>query len=138
MLETIGVLVAVFVGFLIVKVLSRVTSTVRSQEYGKEARRLATTDLEVPHEYYNHLVTTNIEGVKEAALQLRDDDENFKDCSWPRLLALVIYGEYHQDCEQWQQGNPMKEALFNDLRIMPHVISEELVRDPRDVIFSHT
>lgn len=94
------------------------------------------TELGIPSSYYNHMVVNNIDAIKNSALLLRDTDEDFKRSSWPRLLALIIYGEYHQDCEQWRLGNPIKEQLFRTIRVSPEEISKELNRDPRSIIYN--
>ena len=138
MFEFIGIVVVCWVVFSIAKGIFRGASTVHSQEFGKEARRIATKELQVPGSYYNHLTINNMESIKNSALLLRDSEAAFQRCSWPRLLALVIYGEFHQDCDQWQLGNPIKEQLFLTLRISPEMINHELNRDPRSVIYEGT
>lgn len=134
MFEVIGILVVCWIGFSLLKGFLRAGSTVRSQEYGKEDRRIAVRELNVPEVYYNHLTISNIEAVKSTATKLRDTDGDFTHLSWPRLLSLVVYGEFHKDCEQWQAGNPIPEQLFIRLGITPDVIAKELDRDPRQVI----
>lgn len=135
MFEVIGILVVVWLGFSVLRGISRGMSTVRSQEFGKEARRISTVELGVPSSYYNHMVTTKMDAIKNTALHLLDNDDDFKGCSWPRILALVIYGEYHQDCEQWQLGNPLREQLFQTIGISHQEISGELERDAEEVIY---
>lgn len=136
MFEVIGVLVVIWIGYSILKGVFRGMSKSRSQEFGMEARRICTTELGVPNSYYNYMVVNKIDAVKNSALSLRDNDEEFKRTSWPRLLALVIYAEYHQDCEQWRYGNPLKEQLFQSIGISSQEISEELEKDARSVIYS--
>lgn len=138
MFEFIGIAVVCWVAFLIINGVVRGASTVRSQEFGKEARHIATKDLQVPGSYYNHLTINKMESIKNSAILLRDGDDGFKRCSWPRLLALVIYGEFHQDCEQWRLGNPIKEQLFLTLGISSETIAHELNRDARSVIYEST
>ena len=138
MFELIGIAVVCWLLFSIAKGIFRGTSTARSQEFGKEARRIATKELQVPSSYYNRLTINNMESIKNSALLLRDSEGAFQRCSWPRLLALVIYGEFHKDCDQWQLGNPTKELLFLNLGISPEMINHELNRDPRAVIYEGT
>ena len=108
-----------------------------SKEFGKESRHIAVVDLKVPNSYYNHLVLNKMAGVKDAALNLRDDNSDFKGTSWPRLLALVIYGEYHQDCEQWHRGNPIQEQLFDSIGVTLVDITNELNRDAQAVFYGN-
>ena len=75
-----------------------------------EARNIALRELNVPDAYYSHLTISNIDGVKNAAVLLRDTNNDFKHVSWPRLLAVVIYGEFHKDCVQWQAGFSLPET----------------------------
>lgn len=138
MFEVIGVVAVCWIGFVLIRGFLRAKSTVRSQEYGKEARHIAVRELRVPQAYYDHVTRGNIEAVKNTALMLRDSEDSFKNCSWPRLLSLVVYGEFHKDCEQWQAGNPLPEQLFVRLGITPDMISKELERDAREVIYSST
>jgi hypothetical protein len=135
MFEVIGILVVAWIGYSILRGILRGMSTARSQEFGKEARRISTVELCVPNSYYNHMVTTKMEAIKDTALHLRDNYEDFKGCSWPRLLALTIYGEYHQECEKWQY-DPIRQQLFQAIRISPQDISEELERDAESVIYA--
>lgn len=139
MFEFIGVLVVIWIGYSVLRGIFRAakgTSTSSSREFGMEARRICTVELGAPNSYYNYMVTNKIDAIKNAALGLRDNDEEFKRCSWPRLLALVIYAEYHQDCEQWRFGNPLKEQLFQLINISPQEISKELDRDVKSVIYN--
>lgn len=106
-----------------------------NQEFGKEARHIAEKELGVPSSYYNHMVLNNMAGVKETAVHLRDNDNDFRNSSWPRLLALVIYGEFHQDCEQWHYGIPIAEQLFTSIGVAPEIIAIELRRDAREVLY---
>lgn len=138
MFELIGIVVVCWIGFKVLRGFFRGASTVRGQEYGKEARHIATRDLEVPDSYYNYIVTNKIEALKNAADMLRERDDDFKGCSWPRVLALVIYGEFHQDCEQWKYGNPITEQLFIRIRITHEMINNELNRNVKDVIYENT
>ncbi|MBK6648284.1 MAG: hypothetical protein IPG42_00345 [Betaproteobacteria bacterium] len=92
-------------------------------------------ELDVPEAYYNHLTLGNIEAVKNTATQLRDSDGDLMQVSWPRLISLVVYGEFHKECEQWQAGNPIPEQLFIRLGIKTDVIAKELDRDPQQVIY---
>jgi len=135
MFELIGIIVVCWFGYLILRAIFRTFIVGRSQEFGKEARRISIIELGVPSSYYNHMVTNNMDVIKNTALELRDNHDDFKGCSWPRLLALVIYYEYHQDCEQWQYGNPIREQLFITIGISPQEVSEELKRDAEDVIY---
>ena len=135
MLEVIGFFIVCWIGFSLLKGFFKGVSTVRSQEYGMEARNIALRELNVPDAFYSHLTISNIDGVKNAAVLLRDTNNDFKHVSWPRLLAVVIYGEFHKDCVQWQAGNPIPQQLFIQLRIMPNIIAEELERDARQVMY---
>lgn len=135
MFEFIGILFAIWIGYCILRALFRASSRSSSNEFGMEARRISVAELGVPSSYYNHMVVNNIDAIKNSALLLRDTNEDFSKSSWPRLLALVIYGEFHQDCEQWQFGNPIKEQLFHTIGVSSEELSNELVRDPRSVIF---
>lgn len=135
MFEFIGIVVSCWVAFSIIRGFFRATSTVRSKAYGKEARHIAITDLLVPERYYRYITINKIDAVKQTAILMRDSNEDFQQCSWPRILALVIYGEYHQDCEQWQRGNPIAQQLFDQIDITPEMIGNELERDPSGVIY---
>lgn len=135
MFELIGILFVCWVAYKIVAIFFRASATVRSQEHGMEARKIAVSELIVPEAYYNHLVLSSIENVKRMALVLRDGSLNFKEVSWPRLLALVIYGQFHEDCEQWRLGNPIPEQLFLRLGIPPDVLGKELERNPTKLIY---
>jgi hypothetical protein len=137
MFEFIGIVVSCWIAFVILRGFFRATSTGRSKEYGKEVRHIAITDLLVPERYHRHITINKIDAVKQTALLMRDTNEDFQECSWPRLLALVIYGEYHQDCQQWQQGNPIAQQLFDRIGITPEMIGEELERNPSDVIYGN-
>ena len=135
MLEIIGFIAVCWVAYKLLKGFSRASATVRSQEHGREARDFAVRELDVPEPYFNNLVVSNIEAVKHTAAALRDGDQEFKGVSWPKLLALVIYGEFHKDCVQWKAGNPIPDQLFTRLGITPDVIAKELDRDPRAMIY---
>lgn len=136
MFEFIGILFVMWISYCVLRGFFRGASRSSSQEFGMEARRICMTELGIPSSYYNHMVVNNIDAIKNSALLLRDTDEDFKRSSWPRLLALIIYGEYHQDCEQWRLGNPIKEQLFQTIRVSPEEICKELDRDPRSVIYN--
>jgi hypothetical protein len=129
MFELIGILFVCWVVYKVVAIFFRASATVRSQENGREARNISARELVVPEAYHNHLVLSNIEGVKKMAVMLRGGSLNFKDVSWPRLLALVIYGQFHDDCKQWRLGNPIQEQLFIRLGITPEMIAKELDRN---------
>lgn len=135
MLEIIGVIAVCWVGYKLLKGFSRAAATVRSQEHGRAARDFAVRELDVPEPYFNNLVVSNIEAVKHTAATLRDGDQEFKGVSWPKLLALVIYGEFHKDCVQWKAGNPILDQLFMRLGITADEIARELDRDPRVMIY---
>jgi hypothetical protein len=134
LLEIIGFIVVCWIGYKLLKGFFRASATVRSQEHGREARDFAVRELDVPEPYFNNLVVSNIEAVKHTAAALRDGDQEFKSVSWPKLLALVIYGEFHKDCLQWKAGNPIPDQLFTRLGITADVIAKELDRDPRAMI----
>ena len=138
MFEFIGIAAVCWIAFKITRSIFGSASRARSQEYGKEARHIATRELRVPSSYYNHLTVNKMEAIKNSAILLRDSEDAFRRCSWPRLLALVIYGEFHQDCDQWQHGNPIPERLFITLGITSETIASELVRDPSAVIYGST
>lgn len=126
----------IWVGYSILNGVFTGVSRSRSREFGIEARRICMIELGVPSSYYNYMVVNKIDAIKNAALNLRNNDEDFRRCSWPRLLALVIYAEYHQDCEQWRYGNPIKEQFFQSIRISSDEISKELGKDAKSVIYS--
>ncbi len=130
MFELIGILLVFWVAYKIVAIFFRASATVRSQQHGIEALKIAVHELIVPEAYHNHLVLGNIEGVKKNALRLREHSLDFKDVSWPRLLAFVIYGQFHEDCEQLRLGNPIPEQLFMKLGISSDEIAKELDRNP--------
>lgn len=134
MFEIIGIIVVCWIVFKILKALISATSTVRSKEFGKEARHIATNTLKVPESYYNYMIINKMDLIKRTAEILPTHDEGFKNTSWPRLLALTIYGEFHQDCDQWQRGNPIKDQIFTSIGITPDMIASELSRDPTAVI----
>lgn len=136
MLEFIGIVVVCWIGFSIIKGIFRASSTVRSQEFGKEARHIATRELKVPDSYYSHLTINNIEAIKNSALILQNQEDAFRHCSWPRLLALVVYGEFHKDCQQWKLGNPITDQLFSRLGITNDQVVRELDRDASAVIYA--
>lgn len=138
MFEVIGIAVVCWIVFVLIRGFFRASSKVRSKEYGTEARHIAVRQLGVPEQYHNHMTTTKIEAIKNTAILLRDSEDEFKRCSWPRLLSLVIYGEFHKDCEQWQLGNPISEQLFIRLRITSEMITKELERNPSEVIYGNT
>lgn len=132
--EIIGIIVVCWIGFNILKVFFKVSSTVRSQEYEKETHHIVINELNTPDVYYSYLTTTNINGVKKAAKLLRNTNDEFKHISWSRLLAIVIYGEFHKDCTQWHLGNPTSQQLFYSLGVLPNIILKELERDGRQVM----
>lgn len=137
MFEVIGIAFVFWLVYVVVRTFLRAKSTVRAREFGVEARHISVRELGVPEAYHANITATKIELVKSTALMMRDGEGSaFKNSSWPRLLALVIYGEFHQDCEQWQAGNPVKEQLFTDLGITHVALSAELERDPRAVLFA--
>ncbi|PVZ71721.1 hypothetical protein [Pelagibaculum spongiae] len=103
-------------------------STSRSQEIGKEARHIAISEFSVPVAYYNNAILNHIEHVKKAALFLKEQDDKFRNLSWPRLIAWTIYGAYRDDCEQYRYGNPISQNKFEDLNITSQIISSELQR----------
>ncbi len=136
MFEIIAVIFVCWIGFAVLRGLFRGISGGNSKEFGKESRRIAVVDLKVPNSYYNHLVLNNMAGVKDAALNLLDNND-FKGTSWPRLIALVIYGEFHQDCEQWHLGSPIQEQLFDSIGVTPVDITNELNRDAQAVFYGN-
>lgn len=135
MFELIGVATVGWIGFKILIGFFKASSTVRSQEFGMEARRIATIELGVPSSYYNYLVTSKMEDIKNAAFNLRTSWERYQCTSWPRLLALVIYGEFHQDCQNWKHGNARLEKIFSAIGVTPKIIYKELQRDPTKVLY---
>lgn len=132
MFEFIGIAVVCWIGFVFAKGLFKAFSTVRGREYGVEARRIATKELGVPGSYYNHIVANSIEGIKSSAIYLRDNVEVYRKTSWPRLIALVIYGEFHKDCEiwGWEEDNDNVLRKFEMLGITELSVWQELERDP--------
>lgn len=135
MFEFIGILVVCWILYSVFKGVLRGVSTARSREFGKEARHITVNELGVPDSYYSYMATNKIESIKKTAAHLRDNDKDFRNCSWSRLLALVIYAEFHQDCDQWRHGNPIREQLFANIGITPEIISMELSRDAREVLY---
>lgn len=134
MFEFIGIVVVAWIGFAVLRGVFRASSTVRSQEYGKEAKYIAINELGVPLKYYHHAVINDMDRVKEAALVLKEQSENHKDFSWPRLLAWTIYAGFRNDCEQYQRGNPISQQKLEDMMISPDQIFGELNRDPSDLL----
>lgn len=137
MFEFIGIIVTCWIVFVAIRMFFTAKSIVRSKEYGLEATHIATKDLLVPASYYRYLTQNRIESIKQSALLLRDSDDDFKKCSWPRLIALVVYGEYHQDCQQWFYGNPATIQRFEEIGITPEMVIKELEREGRDVIYAN-
>lgn len=88
------VIICVIIGFFFFQAKSRV----RSSEFGKEARYIACSELNVPNCYFNYVVQTEIEDIKKAALRLQEIEPFYRSLSWPRLLAWTIYGGYKYDC----------------------------------------
>lgn len=137
MLELIGLVVVLWIGFVVLRGVLRGASRARSAEFEKEASRIAIKSLGVPQSYHHYVVQNKMDGIRSAAQYLPDHDENFKNSSWPRLIALVVYGEFHQDCEQWQSGNPISDQVFRDLNITNDVIAKELSRNPTQVLYNN-
>lgn len=137
MFEVIGIVVVGWIVFSIIKGIFRGRSIARSQEYGKEAKHIATKDLGVPPNYYRYMVLNNMDAVRNTANHLPQHDSAFKRTSWPRRLALTIYGDFRQDCEQWHAGNPVTHDLFQDLGIHSDEINTELSRNAENVIYSN-
>jgi hypothetical protein len=137
MLEVIGGIFVLWIGFSILKGFLKAFSSARSSEFGKEARRIAVGDLGVPSQYYNFFVTNHMNEVKEAAQFLPQHDTKFKNTSWPRLIALTIYGEFHKDCEQFRYGNPTTEQLFQRLQVKNEAVANELARNPTEVAYKN-
>lgn len=135
MLEIIGIIVVSWIAFSVLKGFLRAKSIARGQEYGKEARRIALIELKVPQSYYTYLVTTQMESIRMSADVLPEHDAAFKNSSWPRRLALIIYGEFHKDCEQWRYGNPVTEQLFISIGITNEEIANELDRNPSEILY---
>lgn len=105
-----------------------------SQEIGAETRRIAVGEFKVPSSFYNHCVVNDIEDIKGAALYMKENDDSFKDFSWPRMLAITVYGEFRQSCQQYQMGNPVQEERLINLGVRPDMIMAELDRDPAQVL----
>lgn len=134
MFEFIGVALVLWIAFCIFRGIFRAMTRGRSAEFGVEARRIAVVELEVPETYYNYMVSTKMEAIRATADKL-GEIEQYKRTSWPRKLALVIYGEFHQDCEQSERGNPIAQNLLEQrLRIPGHIIVLELNRDASEVL----
>lgn len=133
MFEFIGFVVVAWIIFVIVRGFFRGRSMARSQEFGIEARRIAEIEIKVPSSYFTYQVTTNMDLVKSTADKLQEFDE-YKNSSWPRRMALAIYGEYHAECQNWKNGDPYAQDLLLRLKISAEAITEELGRDPQQVL----
>lgn len=106
----------------------------RADDFGGEARRIAVAELEVPDRYFNYIASTKMDAIRAVADKLGRIDR-YKGTSLPRKLALVIYGEFHQDCEQSERGDPIAQKLLEQrLRIPGHVIALEVSRDASEVL----
>jgi hypothetical protein len=137
MFEFIGIITTCWVAFIIIRKFFRAKSLGSSEEFRIEATHIATKDLLVPISYYRYLTRNKIESIKQSALLLRDSNDDFNNCSWPRLIAFVIYGEYHQDCQQWQYGNPTTIQRFEEIGITSDMVIKELERDGSAVIYAN-
>jgi len=139
MLEFIGfVVVAIFV-FGIIRGVIRAVLRVKGQELnrdiGREVREISTAELRVPTSYHNHIVLHRMAAARNSAQYLQENDPDFETVPWPRLLALIIYGEFRQECEQYYLGNPQSQQMLSRLSVSDHEISSELDRDPQQVIY---
>jgi hypothetical protein len=134
MFEFIGIVVVLWIVYIIIKALFTGKSMARGKKFGKEARYIAINELNVPVEYYNSAVINDIEEVKKAALQLKEQSDDHKNFSWPRLLAWTIYGSFRHTCEQYQLGNPVSQSELENLSISSDVIFKELDRNPSDLL----
>ena len=106
----------------------------RPADFGGEARRISVVELEVPERYFNYIASTKMDEIREIANKLGRIDL-YKRTSLPRKLALVIYSEFHQDCEQSERGNPIAQKLLGQrLRIPGQLISLEVNRDASEVL----
>ncbi len=136
MFEFIGIAFVSWIAFCILRGIYRAKTRGRSAEFGIEARRIAVVELEVPETYFNYMVSTKMDAIRATADKLGEIDQ-YKRTSWPRKLALVIYGEFHQDCEQSERGNPIAQQLLEQrLRIPGHIIGWEVNRDPSEVLLA--
>lgn len=134
MFEFIGVALVLWIAFCVLRGIFRAMSRGRSAEFGVEARRIAVVELDVPETYFNYMVSSKMDAIRATADKLGEVDQ-YKRASWPRKLALVIYGEFHKDCEQSERGNPIAQQLLEQrLRIPGHIIALELNRDASEVL----
>lgn len=52
------------------------------------------------------------------------------------LVTITLsVGEFHQDCEQWQYGNPITEQLFTSIGVTHESIAKELSRDAEEIVY---
>lgn len=138
MFEFIGMLVVLWVGFVLVRAVYRACSTVSSQDHGVEAKRIAVFELGVPHEYFLFQVQFYMDEVKAAAMGLKDCGGGYSKCSWPRLMAVSIYMNFHMDCLRINQSGSNWDLSLGKLGINPEIIDKEVSRDAREVVFNAT
>nr|WP_312384805.1 hypothetical protein [Moraxella sp. CTOTU47579] len=111
---------AIFIGIVILFImysLFKAKSQIRSAEFGKEARYIAVNELDVPEQYFMHIVTYNIDTVKNIALALKEKP-NFSSMSWPRLMAYGVGSLYYKDCKDaFYEHNHFTKTMLNNLGI---------------------
>ena len=132
--EFIGVVFVLWIAFLFLRGILRAMTRGRSAEFGTEARYIAVVEIEVPERYYKYMVSAKMDAIRATEDKI-SRIEKYKKTSWPRKLALVIYSEFHQDCEQSEGGNPMEKNLLEQrLRIPSHIIALEVNRNASEVL----
>lgn len=89
MLEFIGFITLCFFGYKILILFLRKKNAVSNSESGFEIRNFSIDELGVPSNYFNYITSSKIEDIKKKALYLKEN--NFKDSSWPMLMAISIY-----------------------------------------------
>ena len=129
MLEFIGFITLCFFGYKILILFLRKKNAVSNSESGFEIRNFSIDELGVPSNYFNYITSSKIEDIKKKALYLKEN--NFKDSSWPMLMAISIYLFFYEDCKKTEYES---NAVMDFLKIDPTIIKKELELDPYKII----
>lgn len=140
-----GFLVTVFliwVAYKFIKAYVNAKSQIRSKEYGKEARHLAVNEFGVPLEFYNYIVQNSMDVLKESALDMRESIVDYKDVSWPRMLAWTTYLAFLNLCKAYIANDSSSKAMIKAFGISHNKIIEVVsceILDPfkKEVLYTN-
>lgn len=79
-----------------------------------------------------------MEYTKDVAMKLRETMDELQNTSWPRLLALTVYTQFHVDCVKFKNGDPKVVSLFKQIEIEKDIIDKTLTNDVKEFVINHS